>query len=50
MWEIRELVRKLPGGPAHVFLLVENRLVRETLDRPFRKRSDFRVGGQGLLH
>jgi DNA-binding NarL/FixJ family response regulator len=40
-------VKKMPKGPTHVFLLVENRLVRETLDRLFRKRSDLRVVGQG---
>jgi DNA-binding NarL/FixJ family response regulator len=42
-----ELVKKLPDGPTQVFLLVENRLVRETLVRLFRKRSDLRVVGEG---
>ena len=42
-----ESVRKPPDAPTQVFLLVENRLVRETLDRLFRKRSDLRVVGQG---
>ena len=42
-----ESVKKLPDGPTQVFLLVENRLVRETLVRLFRKRSDLRVAGQG---
>jgi len=42
-----ESVRKLSKGPTRVFLLVENRLVRETLDRLFRKRSNLRVLGQG---
>ena len=37
---------KRPDDPTRVFLLVENRLVRETLDRLFRKRSDLRVVGQ----
>ncbi len=32
--------KKLPENPTEVFLLVENRLVRETLVRLFRKRSD----------
>jgi DNA-binding NarL/FixJ family response regulator len=44
---MRELVRKLPKGPTQVFLLVENRLVREALGRLFRKRSDLRVVGLG---
>jgi len=39
--------KKLPHEPTRVFLLVENRLVREILDRLFRKRSDLRVVGQG---
>jgi two-component system nitrate/nitrite response regulator NarL len=42
-----ESVKKLPEGPTQVFLLVENRLVRETLVRLLRKRSDLRVVGQG---
>jgi DNA-binding NarL/FixJ family response regulator len=42
-----ESVKKLPAGPTQVFLLVENRLVRETLVRLFRKRSDLCVVGQG---
>lgn len=32
--------------PTQVFLLIENRLVRETLDRLFRKRSDVCVIGR----
>jgi DNA-binding NarL/FixJ family response regulator len=39
--------KKLPENPTRVFLLVENRLVREILDRLFRKPSDLRVVGQG---
>ena len=39
--------KKLPDDPTPVFLLVENRLIREILDRLFRKRSDLRVVGQG---
>lgn len=35
----------LPEEPAKVFLLIENRLVRETLIRLFRKRSDLCVVG-----
>jgi DNA-binding NarL/FixJ family response regulator len=42
-----ESVKKLPAGPTQVFLLVENRLVRETLVRLFRKRPDLCVIGQG---
>lgn len=42
-----ESIRNLPKRPTRVFLLVENRLVRETLDRLFRKRSKLRVVGQG---
>jgi DNA-binding NarL/FixJ family response regulator len=37
---------KLPDQPTQVFLLIENRLVRETLVRLFRKRSDVCVVGQ----
>ena len=33
--------------PTRVFLLIENRLVRETLVRLFRKRPDLTVVGQG---
>jgi len=33
--------------PTRVFLLIENRLVRETLVRLFRKRADLCVVGQG---
>ena len=32
--------------PIRVFLLIENRLLREALDRLFRKRSDLAVVGQ----
>jgi two-component system NarL family response regulator len=39
--------KKLPDHATQVFLLVENRLVREILDRLFRKRFDLRVVGQG---
>jgi len=45
--EMTESLKKRPKGPTRVFLLVENRLVRETLDRLFRKRSNLRVVGQG---
>jgi DNA-binding NarL/FixJ family response regulator len=38
---------RLPDDPTRVFLLVENRLVRETLVRLFRKRPDLCVVGQG---
>jgi two-component system nitrate/nitrite response regulator NarL len=38
---------RLPDDPTRVFLLIENRLVRETLVRLFRKRSDLAVVGQG---
>jgi two-component system nitrate/nitrite response regulator NarL len=38
---------RLPDDPTRVFLLIENRLVRETLVRLFRKRSDLSVAGQG---
>src|SRR6267143_5314684 len=37
----------VPGSPVRVFLLVENRLLREALVRLFRKRSDLLVVGQG---
>lgn len=37
--------RKLPDHPTQVFLLIENRLVRETLVRLFRKLSDVCVVG-----
>jgi len=33
--------------PIRVFLLIENRLLREALSRLFRKRSEFQVVGQG---
>jgi len=36
----------VPAQPIQVFLLVENRLLRETLVRLFRKRSDLLVVGQ----
>jgi two-component system nitrate/nitrite response regulator NarL len=38
---------RLPDDSTRVFLLIENRLVRETLVRLFRKRSDLCVVGQG---
>lgn len=41
-----ESAKKLPDHPTQVFLLIENRLVRETLVRLFRKRSDVCVVGQ----
>jgi len=34
-------------SPIQVFLLIENRLLREALGRLFRKRSEFHVIGQG---
>lgn len=37
----------LPDDPTRVFLLIENRLVRQTLVRLFRKRSDLCVVGEG---
>lgn len=46
---MRESAKKLPDDPTQVFLLVENRLVRETLVRLLQKRSDLRVAGQGCL-
>jgi DNA-binding NarL/FixJ family response regulator len=36
----------VPGASIQVFLLAENRLLREALVRLFRKRSDFLVVGQ----
>jgi len=36
----------VPSEPVRVFLLAENRLLREALVRLFRKRSDFLVVGQ----
>jgi len=36
----------VPGETIRVFLLIENRLLRETLVRLFRKRSDLMVVGQ----
>jgi len=47
VWKMTESVKKLPEGPTQVSLVVENRLVRETLVRLLRKRSDLRVVGQG---
>jgi DNA-binding NarL/FixJ family response regulator len=37
----------LVESPIRVFLLIENRLLREALGRLFRKRSDLQVVGQG---
>ena len=37
---------KAPEDPTQVFLLIENRLMRESLFRLFRKRSDVCVVGQ----
>jgi DNA-binding NarL/FixJ family response regulator len=34
-------------APIRVFLVIENRLLREALGRLFRKRSEFQVVGQG---
>lgn len=39
--------KNLPDYPTQVFLLIENRLVRETLARLFRRRSDVMVIGEG---
>jgi DNA-binding NarL/FixJ family response regulator len=39
----------VPGSSIRVFLLVENRLLREALVRLFRKRADFFVVGQTSL-
>jgi len=39
--------KNLRDDPTRVFLLVENRLVGEILERLFRKRSDLGVVGQG---
>jgi two-component system NarL family response regulator len=36
----------VPGSPVRVFLLIENRLLREALVRLFRKRPDLLVVGQ----
>jgi two-component system, NarL family, nitrate/nitrite response regulator NarL len=36
-----------PGSAARVFLLIQNRLLREALVRLFRRRQDFIVVGQG---
>jgi DNA-binding NarL/FixJ family response regulator len=44
---MRVSVNRLPDDPTRVFLLIENRLVREILVRLFRKRSDLCVVGQG---
>jgi len=46
---MKESAKKLPDDPTQVFLLVENRLVRETLVRFLQKQSDLRVVGQGCL-
>src|SRR5579862_2217760 len=40
-------VKNLPDYPTQVFLLIENRLVRETLARLLRRRSDVVVVGEG---
>src|SRR5216683_2674641 len=37
----------VPGCSIRVFLLIENRLLREALSRLFRKRSDILLVGQG---
>jgi two-component system NarL family response regulator len=36
----------VPEVPIRVFLLIENRLLREALCRLFRKRSEFQIAGQ----
>jgi DNA-binding NarL/FixJ family response regulator len=36
----------VPASPVRVFLLIENRLLREALDRLFRKRPDLNVVGR----
>lgn len=36
----------VPNSPVRVFLLIENRLLREALDRLFRKRPDLNVVGR----
>ena len=36
----------VPGSSIRIFLLIENRLLREALVRLFRKRSDLLVVGQ----
>jgi DNA-binding NarL/FixJ family response regulator len=41
------LSQTVPGSPIRVFLLIENRLLREALIRLFRKRPDLLVVGQG---
>src|SRR5713101_746345 len=38
----------VPGSPIRIFLLIENRVLREALIRLFRKRSDLLVVGQGV--
>ena len=40
------LSTSFPGLAIRIFLLIENRLLREALSRLFRKRSDFLVVGQ----
>jgi DNA-binding NarL/FixJ family response regulator len=40
-------VKTLPDCPTQVFLLIENRLMREALVRLFRRRSDVAVVGEG---
>lgn len=47
VWKMTESVRHLPDCPTRVFLLVENRLVHETLVRLFHRRPDLAVVGQG---
>lgn len=36
----------VPASPVRIFLLIENRLLREALDRLFRKRPDLNVVGR----
>ncbi len=39
--------KTLPENPTQVFLVIENRLMRETLARLFRKRADVFILGEG---
>lgn len=42
-----DLSEPIPVSPIRVFLLIENRLLREALTRLLRKRSDILIVGQG---
>jgi DNA-binding NarL/FixJ family response regulator len=48
-WEILVTIKVQPQNPIQVFLLIENRLMREALVRLFRKRSDVCVVGDRAL-